>query len=122
MTPLIRRMFFESSSPLRSEADTWFLREVGGKIDTVLKFVARNPGMGHNELVNSIRETSGEETKNIGGYLKTLTDHYRLIERKLPVFAADTARKGRYYVTDNFLAAWARGARQVGFGPDISAD
>ncbi len=103
---LLRKMFFESSAPLRSEADTWFLREIGGKADTVLKFVARNPGMMHNELVNAIRDASGEQTKNIGSYLKTLTDRYRLIERKLPVFAPDKARRGRYYVTDNFLAAW----------------
>jgi AAA+ ATPase superfamily predicted ATPase len=120
--PLLRRMFFESSSPLRSEADTWFLREIGGKADTVLKFVARHPGMMHNELVNAIRDASGEETKNIGSYLKTLTDRYRLIERKLPVFAPESARQGRYYVTDNFLTAWlaalasrvsARAFRQV---------
>jgi AAA+ ATPase superfamily predicted ATPase len=99
-------MFFESSAPLRSEADNWFLSEIGGKSDTVLKFVARNPGMMHKELVNSIRDASGEETKNIGSYLTTLTERYRLIERKLPIFAPDEARKGRYYVTDNFLAAW----------------
>ncbi len=103
---LLRKMFFESSSPLRTEAETWFLREIGGKADTVLKFVARNPGMMHNELVKAIQDASGEETKNIGSYLKTLTDRYRLIERKLPIFAPDNARQGRYYVTDNFLSAW----------------
>jgi uncharacterized protein len=104
--PLLRRMFFASSAPLQNEADTWFLREIGGKADTVLKFVARNPGMMHNELVNAIREASGEETTNIGSYLKTLTERYRLVERKLPIFAPEKARQGRYYVTDNFLAAW----------------
>ena len=104
--PLLQKMFFDSSAPLQTEADTWFLREIGGKADTVLKFVARNPGMMHQELVNAIRDASGEETKNIGSYLKTLTERYRLIERKLPIFAPDKARQGRYYVTDNFLAAW----------------
>ena len=103
---LLRKMFFESSSPLRSEAETWFLREIGGMMDTVLKFVARNPGMMHQELVHEIRTASGQETSNIGGYLAALTDRYRLIERKLPVFAKSSARQGRYYVTDNFLTAW----------------
>jgi AAA+ ATPase superfamily predicted ATPase len=103
---LLQRMFFDSSAPLQTEADTWFLREIGGKADTVLKFVARKPGMMHNELVKEIESASGEEVKNIGSYLKTLTERYRLIERKLPVFAKDEERKGRYYVTDNFLAAW----------------
>jgi uncharacterized protein len=103
---LLRRMFFESSSPLRSEADTWFLRELRGKYDMVLKFVARHPGMMHSELVKAIQDASGEETTNIGGYLKTLTERYRLIERKLPVFAPEKARQSRYYVTDNFLCAW----------------
>ena len=103
---LLLRMFFESSSPLRSEAETWFLREIGGMMDTVLKFVARNPGMAHKELVNRIQEASGDETSNIGSYLKNLTERYRLIERKLPIFAPDKGRKGRYYLTDNFLTAW----------------
>jgi AAA+ ATPase superfamily predicted ATPase len=103
---LLRRMFFDSSAPLQAEADTWFLREIGGKADTVLKFVARHAGMMHKELVNAIRDASGEDVKNIGSYLATLTERYRLIERKLPVFAREDARKGRYYVTDNFLAAW----------------
>jgi hypothetical protein len=31
---------------------------------------------------------------------------YRLIEKKLPVFAAERARRGRYHLTDNFLRAW----------------
>jgi AAA+ ATPase superfamily predicted ATPase len=75
---LLRKMFFESSSPLRTEAETWFLGEIGGKADTVLKFVARNPGMMHNELVKAIQAASGEETENMGSYLKKLTDRYRL--------------------------------------------
>ena len=50
---LLRRIFFESSSPLRTEAENWFLRELRGRYDVVLKFVARNPGRMHNELVAS---------------------------------------------------------------------
>ncbi|MFN7740427.1 MAG: AAA family ATPase [Cyanobacteriota bacterium] len=33
---LLERMFFSSSSPLRTEADNWFLRELRGRYDLVL--------------------------------------------------------------------------------------
>ena len=42
----------------------------------------------------------------IGGYLKILIERFELIERKLPVFAKPEAKRGRYYVTDNFLRSW----------------
>lgn len=103
---LIRRIFFESSSPLRSEAENWFLRELRGRYDVVLKFVARNPGRMHNELVRAIREASGNPDTQVGGYLKVLIERFGLIERKLPVFAKPEAKRGRYYVTDNFLRSW----------------
>src|SRR5439155_15545468 len=48
---LLRRIFFESSSPLRTEAENWFLRELRGQYDVVLKFVARHAGCLHNELL-----------------------------------------------------------------------
>ncbi len=103
---LLRRIFFESSSPLRSEADNWFLRELRGRYDVVLKFVARNPGRKHNELVQAIRETSGSPDTQIGGYLKVLIERFGMIERKLPVFAKPEAKRSRYYLTDNFLRSW----------------
>jgi AAA+ ATPase superfamily predicted ATPase len=103
---LLRRIFFESSSPLRSEAENWFLRELRGRYDVVLKFVARNPGRMHNELVQAIRETSGDPDAQVGGYLKVLIERFGLIERKLPVFAKPEAKRSRYYVTDNFLRSW----------------
>ncbi|MCX7421960.1 MAG: ATP-binding protein [Planctomycetia bacterium] len=103
---LLRRIFFESSSPLRSEAENWFLRELRGRYDVVLKFVARNPGRKHNELVQAIRETSGSPDTQIGGYLKVLIERFGLIERKLPVFAKPEAKRSRYYMSDNFLRSW----------------
>jgi hypothetical protein len=105
-TSLLRRIFFESSSPLRTEAENWFLRELRGRYDVVLKFVARNPGRMHNELVAEIRAASGNPDTQIGGYLKVLIERFRLIEKKLPVFAKPEAKRSRYYVTDNFLRAW----------------
>lgn len=103
---LLRRIFFESSSPLRSEAENWFLRELRGRYDVVLKFVARNPGRMHNDLVQAIQAASGNPDAQVGGYLKILIERFRLIEKKLPVFAKSDARRGRYYLTDNFLRAW----------------
>ena len=103
---LLRRIFFESSSPLRSEADNWFLQELRGRYDVVLKFVARNPGRMHKELLQAIRDASGNSETQIGGYLKILIERFRLIERKLPVFAKPEAKRSRYYVTDNFLRSW----------------
>ena len=120
-TTLLRRMFFESSSPLRSEAENWFLRELRGRYDLVLKFVARNPGRTHKELVQAIRDASDNAETQIGGYLQVLMDRFRLVERKLPIFSKPDARRGRYYVTDNFLRAWALGACERGIGRGISS-
>ncbi len=115
---LLGRIFFESSSPLRTEADHWFLRELRGRYDTVLKFVARHPGRMHGELVNAIRDVSGDNTDQIGGYLKVLSERYRLIERKLPVFARPEARRSRYYLGDNFLRSQpAISGRSTGSSP-----
>lgn len=103
---LLRRIFFESSSPLRSEAENWFLRELHGRYDVVLKFVARHPGSKHNELVGAIRSLSGSPGTQIGGYLAVLIERFRLIQKKLPVFARPEAKRNRYYIADNFLRAW----------------
>jgi AAA+ ATPase superfamily predicted ATPase len=103
---VLRRIFFESSSPLRSEAENWFLRELRGRYDVVLKFVARNPGRMHNELVQALRLASGKPDTQVGGYLNVLMERFELIERKLPVFAKPEAKRSRYYVTDNFLRSW----------------
>lgn len=104
---LLERLFFASSSPLRGEADNWFLRELRGRYDMVLQHLARNPGSTNAEIEAAITAVSrGGEVKQIGGYLKILSERYRMIERKLPIFAQPKARSGRYYIRDNFLRAW----------------
>ena len=103
---ILRKIFFESSSPLRSEAESWFLHELKGKYDSVLKFVARNPGRPHKDLVEAIQQYDGDASTQVGGYLKILTERYQLIERRMPIFAKPEARKGRYYLSDNFLQSW----------------
>ena len=103
---VLRKLFFESSSPLCTEADVWFLRELRGRNDMVLKFVARHPGEQQRSLQERIREASKESIEQISYILNTLQDKYRLIERKQPILSKPNARRGRYYVTDNFLQAW----------------
>jgi AAA+ ATPase superfamily predicted ATPase len=105
-TALLRRMFFESSSPLRTEAENWFLKELRGRYDVLLKFIARHDGCMHGALQEHVRQVSGDQSEQVGGYLTTLVDRYRLIEKRLPIFAKPTARRTRYYLTDNFLQSW----------------
>ena len=103
---LLSKMFFRSSSPLRTEAENWFLHELRGGYDVVLKHVARKPGCSNGDLESHIRDTSPETVQQVGGYLKPLIDKYRMIERRLPIFARPTGRRGRYYLSDNFLRSW----------------
>lgn len=104
---LLRRMFFSSSSPLRGEADNWFLRELRGRYDMVLQHLAKNPGCSNADIEAAIAQVSrAGEAKQIGGYLKILTERYGMVERRLPIFAQRKARSGRYYICDNFLRAW----------------
>lgn len=103
---LLAGMFFRSSSPLRTEADNWFLGELRGRYDVVLKYVARRPGCSNADIEAHVREVSPSTAEQAGGYLKVLIDRYRMLERRLPVFARPDARRGRYYLRDNFLRSW----------------
>ena len=103
---LLERMFFSSSSPLRTEADNWFLRELRGRYDLVLKYVARHPGCSHADLQAHANSVAPEIGSQVAGYLKTLEEKYDMVEKRLPVFAKPKARKGRYVICDNFLRSW----------------
>jgi uncharacterized protein len=103
---LLLRMFFQSSAPLRNEADNWFLHELRGRYDVVLKFIARHPGCSNGDLDTAVRNVSPETAEQTAGYVKILTERYELVERRLPIFAKKKERKGRYYVRDNFLRSW----------------
>ncbi|RMG10288.1 MAG: hypothetical protein D6731_17755 [Planctomycetota bacterium] len=35
-----------------------------------------------------------------------MIERYQMVERRLPIFSNPKARKGRYYLRDNFLRAW----------------
>lgn len=104
---LLERLFFASSSPLRNEADNWFLRELRGRYDMVLQFLANHPGCNNADIEAAMAQISGPgDVKQVGGYLKILSERYQMIERRLPIFAKSKARSGRYYIKDNFLRAW----------------
>ena len=104
---LLRKLFFASSSPLRNEADNWFLRELRGRYDMVLQFLASHPGCNNAAIEAHLAEVSGPgEARQVGGHLKILGERYRMIERRLPILARPRARSGRYYIRDNFLRAW----------------
>lgn len=109
----LERMFFSSSSPLRGEADNWFLRELRGRYDMVLQYLARHPGCTNADIEAAMAEVSGPgETRQVGGYLKILNERYRMIERRLPILSKPRARSGRYYIRDNFLRAWLSALQQ----------
>jgi hypothetical protein len=99
-------MFFSSSSPLRTEADNWFLRELRGRYDLVLKYVARHPGCTHADLQAHADSVAPELGSQVASYLKTLEEKYEMVEKRLPVFAKPKARKGHYTIRDNFLRSW----------------
>lgn len=103
---VLSRMFFRSSSPLRTEAENWFLSELRGRYDVVLKYIARHPGSTHGGLKAHVASVSPQSQEQVGGYLKNLSEKYRMVEKRLPIFARPTARRGRYYLRDNFLRAW----------------
>ncbi|MEW5984498.1 MAG: AAA family ATPase [Acidobacteriota bacterium] len=119
---LLAGMFFRSSSPLRNEADHWFLSELRGRYDVVLKYVARHPGCTNADILAHVREVSPSTVEQVGGYLKVLRERYRMVERRLPVLARPDARRGRYYLCDNFLRSWLAAlhspASAVNFRPE----
>ena len=110
---VLERLFFQSSSPLRNEADNWFLRELRGRYDMVLQYLASHSGCSHADILAAMNELShADESKQVGGYLRVLSERYRMIERRLPIFAKPKMRNGRYYIRDNFLRAWLSALKQ----------
>ena len=110
---LLKAMFFNSSSPLQGEANNWFLGELRGRYDSLLHYVAQHPGSTNADIEAALTEPglnseppSSSEQRQLGGFLKVLTQRYGLIVRRLPVFASASARTGRYYIRDNFLRSW----------------
>jgi hypothetical protein len=102
----LRRLFFDSSAPLANEAETWFMKELHGRYDLVLKFIARHPGCTHQEIAAHAQAQDATSRQHVTGFLRVLAERYRMIELLQPVFARPSARSGRYYLKDNFLMSW----------------
>lgn len=102
----LREMFFEGSSPLKDEADNWFLRELRGRYDTVLTLLARGGPLSHGQLKEEYDRTGPAQENQLAGYLKVLIEKYGMVERLQPILSSDRQRNARYVITDNFLSAW----------------
>ncbi len=102
----LQKMFFEGSSPLKDEADNWFLRELRGRYDSLLTILARLGPSSHGALAAEFARTGPDDAKQFGAHLKVLVEKYRMVERQLPVFATEKQRSTRYVISDNFLSAW----------------
>jgi AAA+ ATPase superfamily predicted ATPase len=113
---LIARMFFGGSSPLRNEADNWFLKELRGRYDLVLKYIARHPGCSHADLIAYVREVSPLSQEQVSGYLQALEERFMMIENRQPFGVKPQSRRRRYYVSDNFLRCWL-----AAIAPEIAA-
>jgi uncharacterized protein len=103
---VLRTLFFSSASPLRTEAENWFLRELRGRYDLVLKFIARHPGCTNGDIDAHARSEDPAGERQVGGYLKILRERYQMVEQLRPIFSKPTSRNSRYYVRDNFLRSW----------------
>jgi AAA+ ATPase superfamily predicted ATPase len=110
---ILRKMFFQSSAPLRNEAENWFLHELRGRYDVVLKYIARHPGCTSGDLDAHVRQVSPETAEQTSGYVKILSERYELVERRLPIFARHKERKGRYYIRDNIFQPTERRVSQA---------
>jgi len=107
-TETLKHLFFEGSSPLRDEATNWFLRELRGSYDSVLKLLAKQGTCTYGELMDDYARAGSGGEKPLSAYLNALTDKYDMVEKRLPIFAGPRARKGRYEIADNFLNAWLK--------------
>ena len=94
----------EENSPFITEGKNILIEEFG--TDYAMHFSILT-------CIASGQKTRGEiesqlKTENIGSYLVRLEKYYGLIEKRLPIFAKETAKKVRYTLSDNFLTLWFR--------------
>lgn len=100
---VIQRLFLEGSSPLRDEAENWFLRELQGRNVSILTFLADHPGCYMGDMGAELTKT--KNSAELGAYVSNLISKYKMVEKRLPIFSDAKSRNARYYLTDNFLQA-----------------
>jgi AAA+ ATPase superfamily predicted ATPase len=104
----LSRLFFEGASPLRDEATNWFLRELRGRYDSVLKLLAKKAPCSYRDLVAEYSRSGAGDEKQLSAYLTTLIERYQMVDKLQPIFSGVKSRKARYVIADNFLASWLR--------------
>ncbi len=109
---VLEKMFFGSSSPLKNEAENWFLQEVRGRYSMALKFIAEHPGCSSGDIKEALNAHQKGSDFQISGHLNMLVDKYAMVEKRLPIFARHNSRSGRFYISDNFLRSWMHALKQ----------
>jgi len=100
---LLTQLFLDGSSPLKDEAENWFLRELQGRNVSIVRYLATSPGCHVGDIAAAV--TKDNNSAELGPYLANLSMKYKMVEKRLPVFAESNSRSARYYLTDNFLQA-----------------
>ncbi len=104
----LRQLFFEGPSPLKDEAANWFLSELRGSYESLLRLVAKHGPCPVGVLRAQYARAGSGDAPKLSPYLNTLIHRYEMVEKLQPIFATRAQRKARYAVRDNFLAAWLK--------------
>ncbi|MBR5720602.1 MAG: ATP-binding protein [Bacteroidales bacterium] len=94
----------EVNSPFINEGKNILIEEFGS--DYAMHFSILTCLAGGQQTRGEIESQLG--ANNIGSYLVRLENYYGLIEKKLPIFAKENAKKVRYALNDRFLDFWFR--------------
>src|SRR6185295_7758244 len=73
---VIQRLFLEGSSPLRDEAENWFLRELQGRNVSILTFLADHPGCYMGYMGAELTKT--KNSAELGAYVSNLISKYKM--------------------------------------------
>ena len=94
----------EPNSPFINEGKNILVEEFGTDYAvhfSILSSIAEGM-LTRSEIENQLK------TENIGSYLTRLERYYGLVEKRLPLYAHENAKKVRYLLSDNFLTLWFR--------------
>ena len=94
----------EANSPFINEGKNILIEEFGS--DYAMHFSILTCLAGGQLTRGEIETQLGAD--NIGSYLVRLENYYNLIEKRLPIFAKENAKKVRYALSDSFLDLWFR--------------
>lgn len=94
----------ETNSPFINEGKNILIEEFGS--DYAMHFSILTCLAGGQLTRGEIESQLGAD--NIGSYLVRLENYYNLIEKRLPIYAKENAKKVRYALNDRFLDLWFR--------------